>query len=292
MDDLTSKLFQTVCGEGYVDVKLLLDSGADKDGVNEDGETPLYVAIKHGHNTGVKLLLEAGADINKANYENWVPLDIAVFEGNSAYVKLLLDAGADKDRARNNFGDTPLSTAISYGYDRIVKLLLDSGANIFRQNHYGMTPLHIAAELYPRRIICVKLLLEAGADINKANNFGKTPLHAAARTNNNTCVELLIERGADINKTNNDGWTPLMIAVQYGCVECGKLLLDATYNDIADKVLVAVSQQDIIFDTTFIIFKKTLENTIRINGFDIDDPDTHKKLYNVFQAKSSKYTKK
>jgi len=292
MDNLNSKLFQTVSGEGYVDVKLLLDSGVDKDGVNEDGETPLYVAIKHGHSTGVKLLLESGADINKANYDGWVPLDIAVYEGNSAYVKLLLDAGADKDRARNNYGDTPLNTAISYGYDRIVKLLLDSGANISQQNLYGMTPLHIAAPLYPRRIICVKLLLEAGADINKAAKYGETPLLAAARTNNNTCAELLIERGADINKTNNDGWTPLMVAAEYGCIECAKLLLEATYNDIANKILVAMSQQDIIFDTAFIIFKKTVENTITIDGFNIDDPDTHKKLYNIFQAKFSEYIKK
>ena len=61
-----------------------------------------------------------------------------------------------------------------------------------------------------------------------------------------------------------------------------------TYNDISNKVLVAVSQQNIIFDTAFIIFKKTLENTIKIEGFNIDDPDTHKKLYNIFQVKFSK----
>jgi len=83
-----------------------------------------------------------------------------------------------------------------------------------------------------------------------------------------------------------------MIAAYYGCVECGKLLLDATYNDIADKVLVAVSQQDIIFDTAFIIFKKAVENTITIDKFNIDDTHIHKKLYNVFQAKFSEYIKK
>ena len=137
-----------------------------------------------------------------------------------------------------------------------------------------------------------KLLLESGADINKVDRRGNTPLLAAARTNNNTCVELLIERGADINNTNNEGRTPLMVAAAYGCIECAKLLLEATYNDIADKVLVAVSHQNIIFDTAFIIFKKAVENTIRINGFNINDPDTHKKLYNIFQAKFSEYTKK
>jgi len=102
-----------------------------------------------------------------------------------------------------------------------------------------------------------------------------------------------LDFGADINKTNKYGKTPLMIAAFYGYDQIVKLLLDATYNDIADKVLVAVSQQDIIFDTAFIIFKKTVENTITFEGFNMDDDsDTHKKLYNVFQVKFSEYTKK
>jgi ankyrin repeat protein len=100
-------------------------------------------------------------------------------------------------------------------------------------------------------------------------------------------VKLLLEAGADVNKADKDGWTPLYIAAYYGRVEIVRLLLDTTYNDIADKILVAVSQQDIIFDTAFIIFKKTVKETIKIEGFNIDDPDTHKKLYNVFQAKFS-----
>jgi hypothetical protein len=67
-----------------------------------------------------------------------------------------------------------------------------------------------------------------------------------------------------------------------------KLLLNATYKNIADKVLVAISKQDLIFDTAFIIFKKTVKETIIIEGFNIDDTDTYNKLYNVFQAKFSK----
>jgi ankyrin repeat protein len=101
---------------------------------------------------------------------------------------------------------------------------------------------------------------------------------------------LLIDAGADINKASKNGCTPLIIAAEKDHVEIVKLLLDATYNDIADKVLVAVSQQDIIFDTAFIIFKKTVElqlETITIKGFNIDDPDTHNKLYNIFHAKFS-----
>jgi len=154
----------------------------------------------------------------------------------------------------------------------------------------------------------MKLLLDAGADINKRNRIGWTPLHAAVYNDNEACTKLLLEAGADKDKADNDGLTALSLAAKKGYYEIVNLLLYVTYNDIADKVLIAISKQDIIFDTAFIIFKKTVEETITfegfnidddseeedniIEGFNIDDPDTHKKLYNVFQAKFSEYTKK
>ena len=166
-------------------------------------------------------------------------------------MKLLLDSGADKDKANEN-GWTPLYIAASYGHDQIVKLLLD-----------------------------------VGVDINKADNDGWTPLITAVYNGHERCVVSLWKAGADIYKETKNGLTALSLAAKKGHDEIVKLLLDVTYNDIADKVLVAVSQQNIIFDTAFVIFKKTVENTITIEGFNIDDTHTHKKLYNIFQAKFS-----
>jgi ankyrin repeat protein len=99
---------------------------------------------------------------------------------------------------------------------------------------------------------------------------------------------MLLDFGADPNTANDDGGTPFSIAKYNGHIEIAKLLLDPIYNDIADKVLVAISKQDLIFDTAFIIFKKTVKETITIEEFNIDDTDTHNKLYNIFQAKFSK----
>ena len=105
---------------------------------------------------------------------------------------------------------------------------------------------------------------------------------------------MLLDSGADINKVDSDGGTALSSAVscrhshRKGQDRIANLLLDATYNDIADKVLVAVSHQNIIFDTAFIIFKKAVEEAIKIEGFNIDDTYTHNKLYNIFQSKFSK----
>ena len=182
-------------------------------------------------------------------------------------------------------------TAAAEGHEQIVKLLLDSGADINKVTNGGFTPLTWAA--VKKNDKTVKLLLDSGADPNKVQENGLTPLYIAAFYGYDQIVKLLLDFGADINKTNKYGKTPLMMAAFYGYDQIVKLLLDATYNDIADKVLVAVSQQDIIFDTAFIIFKKTVEETITFEGFNMDDDsDTHKKLYNVFQVKFSEYTKK
>jgi ankyrin repeat protein len=262
MDDLNSELFKAIKEDNETTIKLLLDSGADKDTTHGKGWTPLFIAAKYGHVEIVKLLLDLGADINKEDIFEWTPLMIAAINGHDRIVKLLLDAGADINKA--------------------IKLGCTLCCSVFKGH----------------RII--KLLLDSGADINKYDDSDETPLMTATKCSYEKCVKLLLDAGVDINKTDNCGNTPLYIAVEYGNDIITKLLLDATYNDIADKVLIAVSQQDIIFDTAFIIFKKTVKMTIPppvrsparaavlINRFNIDDPDTHNKLYHIFQEKFSK----
>eukprot|EP00972_Heterocapsa_arctica_P041999 6193943-Heterocapsa_arctica.AAC.1 len=47
-------------------VRLLLEAGADKDKVRQDGDTPLMFASRNGHLELAHLLLTAGADKDKA----------------------------------------------------------------------------------------------------------------------------------------------------------------------------------------------------------------------------------
>jgi ankyrin repeat protein len=205
-------------------VKLLLDSGADKDKANENGETPLYIAAQEGYVEIVKLLLDAGADKDKADEDDLTPLHIAAALGHSRIVMWLIEAGADKDKDNDN-GETPLYIAAEVGHDRIIKLLLDSGANKNKADNNGLTPLYVAAQ--NGHDACVKVLLDSGADPNKANNRDRTPLHIASENGYVEIVKLLME--ADKFNLNNIKKNADLINILYNSPD---VFSDQQYNKI------------------------------------------------------------
>jgi hypothetical protein len=90
-------------------------------------------------------------------------------------------------------------------------------------------------------------------------------------------------------------------AIYLGIRESSYYLSDSLCDNfleyIADNVLIVVSKYNLIFDTSFIIFKKIVENDIInddnskiyiYNSIPIDDNyELHNKLYNIFQDKFS-----
>ena len=49
----------------------------------------------------------------------------------------------------------------------------------------------------------IRLLLQRGADVHKPNHFGNTPVHLAAIRNSTDAIALLFKHGASINITKN-----------------------------------------------------------------------------------------
>ncbi len=102
--------------------KLLLDSGADPNVQNKQGETPLHLAIKYGCIKIAQILLKYGANPDIQNRDGNTPLHLAVKLENTAAVKILL-----KNRANPNItnfkGLTPLELAKIIQNREITKLL-------------------------------------------------------------------------------------------------------------------------------------------------------------------------
>jgi ankyrin repeat protein len=77
---------------GDVDrMSLLIDGGADVNGVALDGWTPLTQAAFTGHLEAVRLLLTRGADINRGTV---TPLHWGAFRGHLEVAKFLVRSGA------------------------------------------------------------------------------------------------------------------------------------------------------------------------------------------------------
>ena len=78
----------------------------------------------------VELLLAAGADINGTDAEGWTPLMCAADSGGVEAVEYLLSLGAEPDVSESANGYTAMSIAIRRGYQHVVGLLRDKGAAI------------------------------------------------------------------------------------------------------------------------------------------------------------------
>ncbi|HJO09593.1 MAG TPA: ankyrin repeat domain-containing protein [Verrucomicrobiota bacterium] len=125
-------------------VELLIEQGADVNGKDVGGGTPLGWAAKFGHKEIARLLIAQGADVNAKNYFGWTPLHEAAGVGHNKICELLIEKGADVN-ARANGGWTPLQDSAMKGHTEVVKILIANGA-IVNARVYGKTPLDWADE--------------------------------------------------------------------------------------------------------------------------------------------------
>ena len=68
-------------------------------------------------------------------------------------VNLLLSNGKANPDSSNNTGWSSLHHAAYYGHYETCKILIQNGAKLHQENHFGATPLHVAAARG-----CVKIL--------------------------------------------------------------------------------------------------------------------------------------
>jgi len=92
----------------------------------------------------VKIFIDAGCDVNARNNQGQTPLHVALiceFDNRIEMVKLLVENGADVN-ARDNEEETPLHIE-HYGdpHTDIVEYLISKGADINAKNKYGKRPI-------------------------------------------------------------------------------------------------------------------------------------------------------
>ena len=112
-------------------IRTALENGANPNGFNLIGFSPLHSAARQGNVDMARLLVENGANVNiRTNTSSRdAPLHIATLNNHVAMVNFLLESGADPN-IENGFGSTPFDNAAIVDTDRqTARLLVETGAS-------------------------------------------------------------------------------------------------------------------------------------------------------------------
>ena len=208
-------------------IELLLAQGVDIHKHNNTGSTPLHLAVKESDLQTVRMLLSQGADMHIPDDQGFFPIHIAVENRNVDMIKLLMEYG--ESLSSDSDGIQPIHVAIqskNEGYSEFIKFLLNNGADINAKNHSGETPLHMAVKTGSMERI--DFLLDNGADIRAKDNRKNTPLHHLMNSDNEDklwILDLFIQYKADLNAVNSDLETPLHIVAKKGTTNLASMLL-------------------------------------------------------------------
>jgi len=219
--------------------------------------TSLFVAVIKGDTQAVQSLIDANVPINVTDDQGRTPLLLAIGENHPHVARVLLDAGADHSIV-DQFHRTPLSIAAAWGHLDSLNMLIQAGAALNAVNNYNQTALFLAC--HNRQIaaaetllaaradpdVCIptvgtalsaaslrghidtmNMLLDAKADVGVTNNRGRTPLHFAARFGHADAAQVLIASGANVNAQDADGFTPMSLAAAHGRVGVVQVLREA-----------------------------------------------------------------
>lgn len=186
--------------------------------------TPLMLAVWHGHDDVVKLLLDRGADVGARNEREGTAMHYAALFGHPDAIDLLAANGADVD-ALDDGGFTPMTWACYAGHADVAGRLVALGADLGHKSTSGMTLMHAAA--YGGHAEIIEFLVESGLTCNPGlDEPGNTPLFGALFQEHSDAARALIERGADIHALRPDSTTALHLSAERGLYEVVRLLLD------------------------------------------------------------------
>ena len=204
---------------------LLIKYGAfldEKCGGLNIGELTLHMAVE-GEHTDLVRLLHKWPCINakSPNEEGLSPLLMAVSHGHTDIVRAILDnshRGIDL-RARDRRGSTALIIAVSHGYLDVVRLLLKHNEETGNTNISGQISKSLMTAVSGGNQVLVLLLLDFGAALGRSYGNGQTPLMTAIEMGHEAITFLLLQHGAKIDADESGKAIDVAVSKGYRTIE-------------------------------------------------------------------------
>uniref|UniRef100_A0A8R1DMC4 ANK_REP_REGION domain-containing protein n=1 Tax=Caenorhabditis japonica TaxID=281687 RepID=A0A8R1DMC4_CAEJA len=157
--------------------------------VNNEGKTPLRLAVEGNHPQTLKKILE----LERQNSQKWMVRE-----------KELIHFAAEK------------------GYLEVIKELVEGGGNKNELDSEKTLPLHLAAQR--NRLEVVEYLLEE-ENREATDDYGMTPLMLAVSQDSLECVKYLIGQGACLDVSDKDERSPVHIGAKYNALQSVEYVL-------------------------------------------------------------------
>lgn len=149
----------------------------------------LFDAATLGRTDLIGPLIAAGADVNGRDARGFTPLILASYNGHLDTTEALIAAKADACLPDVDQGNTAQMGVAFKGYDAIAARLLKAGCYVNARNRAGQTALMMAALF--GRTAQIKMLVAAGADASATDAAGRSASAVAAAQGNDAVVRQL-----------------------------------------------------------------------------------------------------
>lgn len=259
----------------YYDLIKLIANKTSKDANGNDVAKLGYALSKAIKATNIvekdKLVLslaQAGADVNYQDEEGNTPLHLAVMNGDSNMLALLTNKGAILD-LRDKTNRTPLFYAFSLQLWDCAELFLRQLRQEDKKGYSLSTcPSYFIDAVKAKQYRIIELLLKferTQANVNLVDDKNNSGLHHAVLMNDEKMMALFLHHGTNPNLINDDGLTALDLACQLNYGNRALQIIAHNSKNVSDShhaLLAAVE------NSNYIVTQKLLDNGADCNLFD------------------------
>jgi ankyrin repeat protein len=161
------------------------------------GKTDLHYACEHGHAAIADELLRRGGDSQRADNNGHTPLMLAIVGKHTKVVERLLNHNCAINTTARKYGYSALFIAACHNHLHFVEMLLNEGADIDSVDHNNLTPL--MAAIAQNSWDVAEYLVLRGANLKRTDAYGATIMdYALTRNPPDKFMQKLRDAGVEV----------------------------------------------------------------------------------------------